>query len=180
MNIIFVRNVIVFTSFLVLTACGGGGGGDSTPSPAALTTINSFTMTGTSAPTAGDPIPINANVNAGAFSVDWDVSSSNPYHVKLYISEDAVFDKDTDTRLMSKNCGTNVVGNTYECNKVASFSCVFKTSNLISCGTISTANPEKNLTTFLTGLPMTAYFFIDACNALVTSCKTQSVEVEFQ
>jgi hypothetical protein len=176
MKISFKFGMLLLSSFLVLTACGGGG---SSSTPVSLTTtINSFSIVGTSASNAGDPVPINANVNGGNFEVSWDVSSSDAYHVEMYISDDATLDTNTDINILGKNCGSNATF--YECSKTANFSCKFKTTNLISCGPISVANTEVDLMTYLSTLPKAAYFILDACNGLLTSCKTQAVEVVFQ
>jgi len=61
-----------------------------------------------------------------------------------------------------------------------SFDCRFTSSNKMSCGTISAANTEKDLTVFLNTIPKQAYLIFEACNALLSNCKTASVTIELQ
>lgn len=120
----------------------------------------------------------NAGVNSGAFSVAWDVKATDPYHIDLYVSEDDVLSKASDVKFFGQNCGA--FAGIHDCTQTGDFDCQFTGANLISCGTVSETNPEKNLTAFLTSLPKTAYLILEACNGLFTDCKTRSVQIEFQ
>ena len=159
---------------VLLSACGGGGGDVLNNSGNSATTISAFEITGSA---TGTPVPIDANINSGNFHVHWEVNSSDPYHVDLYVSADDVLDTNTDIRFFEQNCGSGPLMN---CTSIADFDCAFTTQNHLSCGTLSAANKGKDLTTFLTGLPMQAGIIMKACNGLVTSCKTQVVKVEFR
>ena len=136
------------------------------------TTINSLSVTGTSA-NVDDYVPINPNLSNGTFSVGWSVSSSDPYHAELYISEDASLSTSTDRRFFQQNCGSSSL---YNCSSSASFSCQYTTQNMISCNNDS----GTNLTTFLDTIPKDAYVIIEACNALHDSCQTSSVKTQLQ
>lgn len=175
----FKKLFILSTFAIFIAACGGGGGGTPTPTGGSTTlntTINSFTITGTGVG-AGGKQEINANITGGNFVTQWDVSTSDPYRIDLYVSENATLEKASDIRFFGKNCGS---GPLLECTGSGRFDCRFTTQNKISCGIISATNPEKDLTGFLTALPMDAYIIIEACNGLVTSCKEAAVLVEFQ
>ena len=169
------RVIVSFCFFLVLVSCGGGG--DSGSNPLALTSINDFKVTGTSVGT-GPSVPINANINNGEFNVSWDVSSSDPYHVKVYVSEDATYSDSDDIDFLGKNCGTGSFF--YQCTQTGSFDCTFTSTNLISSCTPSSVNRDVNISRILNTTPKTAYLILRACNGLLTSCKEQAVQVEFQ
>lgn len=167
--------ILIFIASLV-SACGGGSSTPNVPNPAtSTTTIDSYRVTGTSA-SINDVAPINANLNNGEFSVGWNISSSDPYHVDIYLSDDVVLGG--DVKIFEQNCGS--LGTLYNCDSDASFNCRFDTSNNISCGVVSASNPAKDLTTFLDTIPKSAHLILVGCNALLTSCKSTSLEVELQ
>ncbi len=162
----------------LMSGCGGGTSSPdiNVPNPAtSTTTINSFSATGTSAPASGI-VPINANINNGEFTLEWNIASSDPYHVDIYISSDDALGG--DVKFFSQNCGS--LSTLYNCSSTASFDCRFDTSNSISCGVVSTSNTGKDLTTFLDAIPKSAHLILVGCNSLLTSCKSTSVEVELQ
>lgn len=165
----------VILSTALLTACGGtdtGSGG-----PTSKTSINSYEIAGSETVQAGDVVPINAGVNEGAFEVNWDVSSSNPYHVRLYVSDDAILSTDDDIQFFSQNCGTP--SSIYNCNRTANFDCSFSAQNQIVCNE-TTYNRGKNIGSFLNSLPQQAYLIMQACNGLFDSCKDQAIAIELQ
>lgn len=168
-----------FVGIMVLTACGGGpnGGNALSSKPSNPTTINSYIITGTS-PTTSAVQPINAGVNGGDFNVSWNVSSTDPYHVDLYVSYDATLSKTDDIKFFGQNCGSS--SSIYNCDQNASFPCTFTGDNKLSCGTVSAANPQKDLGSFLINIPQSAYVIMEACNGLFTDCTTSSIAVEFQ
>jgi len=160
----------------LLNACGSGSDIPEVNTPVnPNTTINTVSIVGTSA-AINNIIPINSGMNGGAFSIFWDVDSSDPYHVDLYLSEDNTFGD--DVTFFSQNCGSSTL--IYNCSATASFECRFTSSNKISCGTISAINTEKDITLFLDTLPKQAFLIIEACNALMDNCKTTSVAVALQ
>ncbi len=172
-----VRNAgcLVFAMAL-LSACGGVSSDVKTP--ATLTTrIKAYTVVGSGNAVAGK-VPVNANINGGAFHVNWDVDSSDPYHAELYLSADDKLDTATDIDVFGQNCGS--VSVIYNCGEKASFDCRFGTDNKLSCGKVSSFNRAKDLTTFLDRLPKTAWLMLKACNALLTDCKTAAVQIELQ
>jgi len=183
MNIKFKYYALIF-SVVLLSACGGGGsapgGGSSLPginTPATdSTTINDYAVTGSDVVNASGNIPINAGVNGGAFQVTWDVDSSDPYHAELYLSADSTLERNTDIKIFEQNCGS--VSLLYNCGQKADFDCRFTSENKMSCHTITTANRERDLTTFLDTIPKSAHLMLYACNALFSNCKTSSVAVE--
>lgn len=172
--------VWIFAGSMILSACGGGSSGTPSGTPGitgTTTTINNYTVTGTSSAT-GTSQPINPGVNNGNFNVSWNISSSDPYHVDLYVSSDSTLSTTTDIKFFGQNCGS--ASSIYNCGKSGTFTCTFGGDNKISCGTISAANPAKDLTSFLDTIPKTAYIVMQACNGLFDSCKTSAIQVEFQ
>ena len=160
----------------LLSACGSDSDRPEATTPVNLnTTINTVSIVGTSA-AINNIIPINSGMNGGAFSIAWDVDSSDPYHVDLYLSEDNALGD--DVTFFSQNCGSTTL--IYHCSAIATFECRFTSSNKISCGTISAFNTEKDLTSFLDTLPKQAFLIIEACNALMDNCKSTSVAIELQ
>lgn len=179
-----IQHHALIISVALLSACGGGssipGGGDNPVTN--NTTINSFTVTGSGNAVAGKT-PINAAINNGAFQVNWDIDSTDPYRAIMYLSADNTLDTNEatgDIELLGLNCGS--ISLLYECNKTAKIDCSFNSSNKIACGTAQdqlTYQP-KDLTTFLDTIPKTAYLMVQACNLLMTSCKTSAVQIELQ
>ncbi len=174
-----IKKLIPLLVASTISACGGGSSTPNidVPNPAtSTTTINSFSLTGTSAPING-VVPINASINNGEFAIDWDIASSDPYIVEIYMSSDTALGNG-DVKIFGQNCGS--LSTLYNCGSTASFNCRFGSSNNISCGVISSINPEKDLTTFLDTIPKSANLLLLGCNSLLTSCKTTSVAIELQ
>ncbi len=168
--------LLTITSTALLTACGGTGSEGGSGSSVSSTTINSMAIEGSAAASDG-VVPINSGINGGAFKVKWDVSSSNPYHVRLYVSKDAVLSTSTDQHFFSQNCGTPT--SIYNCTRTANFNCSFNTENQIVCNETA-YNRGKNLSSFLETLPEQAYLIMHACNGLFNSCKTEAMPIELQ
>ena len=176
--------LIIFSLFVavVVSACGGDSSSstDTATDPVATgdnTTINSYTLTGTSV-TSNGVTPINAGVNNGVFRVEWNVTSSDPYHVDLFLSDDNTLSETTDTQISSHNCGALDI--LYECDAVTSLDGSFDNQNKISVGTVNTFNPGADLTNFLSTIPKSAFMIIKACNSLLSNCKTSAIAIELQ
>lgn len=179
------RNFIIGTGLCLLTACGAGDnpggnpGGSGFPS-SDNTTINSFVLTGT-ADNGNGPALIDAAMNNGIFSIAWDVSSSNPYRVDFYLSDDAVLDEGNDVDLGGFNCGSMVFNAL--CSNTGTMDCQYQLDNnsnyTVFCGPQSAVNGPKRINNFLDTLPKNAYFIFQACNGLFTDCKSRSVAVVF-
>ncbi len=76
-------------STLLLAGCGSDDsknyGVERSALPEAV--ISEFAVVGTS-PAQGDIIPLNANVEEGKFSIKWNVTSADSFHLKIYLSQD--------------------------------------------------------------------------------------------
>ena len=173
--------LLLMVTTTLLSACGGDSAG--VPTPIAITpittetTILSFTTVGTSASVNG-VVPINAGVKNGDFSIEWDITSSEPYRTEIFLSSDTVLNSAIDIVIYNRNCGADP--RVYTCNQQGLFNCRFNNSNEMSCGIVTAFNTAKDLTVFLDAIPKSAYLIIDACNALRDSCKTASVAIELQ
>ncbi len=143
----------------------------------ANTTINEFSATN-SADSRAASIIVDPAIEGGDFSLQWDIDSSNPYHIELYLSEDSQLSKSSDINFFGQNCGS--LSTVYNCNSVGNFDCRFTSENKISCGTINSANKEKNVSDFMTTLPKDAFIIIEACNGLFDSCEESAISVVFQ
>jgi hypothetical protein len=200
-----IRFVPAIVSIMTVSACGGAsssptasdinqdigaildlsnaqGGSTSTTGTAPVnvttTTINALSVTGTSAK-VGDVTPINPAENNGIFLISWNVTSSDPYHVDVYLSlDDTISTAQGDIRVFQQNCGS--LPQLYSCNESADFACSFNGSNELYCGTVSAANPVRNLTTFLSAIPLDANLIFKACNSVLSNCKEVTVPVQFQ
>jgi hypothetical protein len=158
---------------LLLVACGGGGedGGPSSTS----TTIHSFTASVASSTAV--PVPVSPYQDNGVFSLAWSVASSDPYHITLYVSTDALLQTTVDRQLFSQNCGA---ASLYACHSQATATCQFDTMNRVTCSLPASQPQVTDLTSFLTSLPQQAYIILRACDGLFGSCMDAAVSVEFQ
>jgi hypothetical protein len=162
----------------LVNAQGGSTNTGATPLNVTTTTINALSVTGTSAK-AGDVAPINPAENNGHFSINWDITSSDPYHVDVYLSlDDTISTPQGDIRVFQQNCGS--LPQLYHCNQTADFTCNFNGSNELYCGTVSVANPIRNLTIFLSAIPMDANLIFRACNSVLSNCQEMVLPVQFQ
>ncbi len=141
------------------------------------TTINNFS-TSSSADLSKSLVAINPAIDDGAFNIQWNIDSSDPYHIELYLSEDSQLSKSSDFNFFGQNCGSP--STVFNCSSVGDFDCRFTSENKISCGTINSANKEKDATNFMTALPKEAFIIIQACNGLFDSCKESASQVVFQ
>ena len=88
------------------------------------TTINSFDVIGRTTGDATIDMPMrpdNGWSDTG-FDLDWDVLSSNPFTVEVYISTDDVLD-DTDGLFLETQCGSN--SSLYACDQQIGIACGF-------------------------------------------------------
>ena len=168
---------VLFASLVLLlvSACGSAGG---EPTPATTkTTVKAFEVSGSVAELDHGRVVIDANQNEGRFHIHWKVSTSDPYPMSLWLSDDENLDRAGDLRIYQHNCGSFSL---YRCGHDVTLDCRFTTENVLSCGEPSLANPERNLTTYLVSLPAEKNLIFNVCNALVTDCKQVVVPVVFR
>ncbi len=166
----FVMLVMLFA----LSACGGGAT-EQAVDPTAAVSLSRFTVTGTG-PAENGVVPIDAAVNNGKLSFEWATSSSNDYHVGVYLSKDEILDTNVDAYILGRNCG-----DTYEfisgCGKQMKVDCVWSSDNKMAC---STELKPKILTYWLDALPQDAWALAQVCNSLFTKCRVYSVPVQLR
>lgn len=164
-----------------LTGCGGGGDGDDSKSgsPTSATTINQFSVAGngTTPATASE---VSVSRSSGAFSVTWDVKSSDPYRVDAYISSDTNVSSN-DAQFIGSNCGS--LSAIYTCGSQKTAQCSITASTgspatySVQCSNTGGASSRGNLGAIT--LPYTANVVLKACNGLFDSCKTVSQSITF-
>ncbi len=173
-----IKHILFFGVLFLLFGCSETSNTTNpTTSNSQNTSINMYSVTGTST-TTSDVKPINSGVNNGAFNVSWNVSSTDPYHIELYLSNNSTLSSSAGVKFFSQNCGG--ISAIYNCNTNGSFSCRFTSQNKISCGTITFVNKEKDVSAFLNQIPKSAYLIIKACNGLFNSCDTEFKQIELQ
>ncbi|MGD8568661.1 MAG: hypothetical protein PVJ39_11270 [Gammaproteobacteria bacterium] len=179
------------------------------------TTINDVAMFGDAAVDTNPDdtivhveIPMDKNARVDAlFNVTWDVTSSDPYEVTTYISDDSSLDETVDQLFFTTKCGTD---GTHPCTSLADKLCGFNYQpeyQLDSDGNVVT-QPDPNdaniqipvveadhyyvncLNQFIeitdrvstSGFPNTPfnnqYIIFQACNGAGDSCKTSSFQFD--
>ena len=161
----------------LLAACGSDSDKNDAPDRATLPTpeIVSFSVSGTS-PAQQDVIPINAGVEEGQFTIDWNIGEANSFHLQLFLSHDEKLSGD-DVRIFNNSlCGAVRVN---DCFSQDQYQCRFGTDNTLKCSD-GWETFDKNLSTlgFLTGLPQQTFVIVEAC--VLADCKTAAVKTEFQ
>lgn len=158
-----------------LVACSGGDGASSGGDAPTPTVVNSFSV---SVPSSqATPVPISPYMDSGTFNATWSVTSSDPFHIDLYVSLDNVLQTQNDRAVFAQNCGTHTL---YACRSQSTVTCQFDTMTRVSCSLPSTQATVTDLTTFLSGLPKSAYLILHACNGLFLSCSDSAISIEFQ
>lgn len=164
-------------STMLLAGCGSDDGKnygvDRSTLPEAV--ISEFSVIGTS-PAQGDIIPLNANVEDGKFSIKWNVTSADSFHLRIFLSQDDQASAD-DIRIFNNGlCGAVRVN---DCFGADQYECQFSPDNTLTC-TDGWENYSDDLAAngFLTALPQQAYFIGEAC--VGSDCKRSAVKVEFQ
>jgi hypothetical protein len=169
--------ILTLAMTAVVTACGGGSSSPSVSNPNDPVTIQSYTVTGTSAAVNG-VAPINPGVNNGQFSAIWTVTGNTIYTVRIAVSTDTIYDGN-DIDIVNGGCGkANVADN---CHTTGTVNCTFNNANIIACSDLVAAFPTRDLSVFLSGgIPMNAYLVVRACNPPLTSCPTAAVPIQIQ
>jgi len=167
--------VAILSVLSLVSGCGGGS--DTGSSAGTPTTINSLAVTSSTAGPNQQPI-ISPGLDNGSFNVGWSVSASDPYHVSLYISVDAVLSPSADIQFFQRNCGSQ--STLYQCSSTGNFACRFTNQNTLACGTSTLLDTSVNITALLDAIPKAAHVIAQACNGLFTDCKTAAVLVQLQ
>lgn len=160
-------------AILLLPAMGFSGCG---PSPDDPITLQSFSVTGTSASVQG-VAPINPGVNNGQFSINW-VVTGNVYTANVALNTGSIFDPITNI-LLATSCGKR--SQIDNCQAAGTLNCTFDNSNVMQCSDGASSFAAQDLTQFLSGgVPMNAYMVIQACNPSGSVCQTASAPVQIQ
>ena len=180
MKITYILRYVLLTFFIA--ACGGGGSDDDDDTDSGVTdiektVINSFVVTGSGTASNGT-IPISAAIADGAFTIDWDIESTDIYNFRLFISDNDTYDENDDIEIFVLSCGPEDA--VFNCDQRGNFDCRFNSSNEMSCGVIAPGNSAKDLTAFLPSLPQDAFLIAHACNSLAEDCEIEPVSILLQ
>lgn len=119
--------------YILVSLCLTGCGVDATDPkpPQTTTTVYSFDVAGTVPPDlVTDPerlvVPLQPNNDtvAGAFHLLWDVDSSDPYYVQVWVSNDQTVSSTDDDLLLDTPCGSGTDYKQY-CGFLADVTCYF-------------------------------------------------------
>lgn len=162
---------------LTLAGCGSDSEKKSTVDRSLVpdAVISGFSVTGT-APAQDQVTPINAGVDGGKFTIDWNITAANSFQMKLYLSHDDVR-SDDDLQLFNNGvCGAVRIN---DCNAQDQYVCHFGTDNMLNCSD-GWETFSQNIYTqgFLTGLPQQAFVIGEAC--VPGDCNAAAVKIEFQ
>ncbi|VAW51897.1 hypothetical protein MNBD_GAMMA06-2083 [hydrothermal vent metagenome] len=181
------RFAFAVISVLFLFGCGGGGGSSSengvgSNPQAKSASIIQFNVQGTSPKNPDDQFPISPNVNAGVWSMDWEIelkgdesSLSTLFQIIMYVSEDSVLSADDPSIYRALCTGAQCLG---------------KTSLLMSCSHKPDSTPicdndvldgvfqSFNLETFLmSGIPKEAYIIFTVSATAFTDASTDRLAI---
>ena len=134
--------------------------------------INSFSIVDSFNQTTSDPdtqLQINAGVLGGEFGVSYDINEE-AYYISLGLN-------DTNVSNGSVIFYNNTCGNS-RC--IANITCRFTNSVAMSCGVIGLGNPEVDVSSIVTAIPMDAYLIIRACNSENSMCSESYQSVDLQ
>lgn len=170
---------------ILLGGCGSGGdAGDDLPGTP-QTTIHHVALTGSNGVTSAggsSPVPvISPTLNAGLFELEWDVTSSKPYHIDWYLSTDAILSND-DREFFSRNCDLDAPDASCPGSE-AWYQCKFDSSSIITCAVGEATAETNNVTAYLAsayGLPAAYKVIVRACDGLFASCRTEWFSVLLQ
>lgn len=178
MSKIFSKAWLAFIT-IILIGCGGGGGnnvdipqGNNQPT-SPETKFNDASINGGFA-TQDGTIGLSPYINDGGFYIEWDVTSSDPFHISMYVSDDQSLD-DTDVQFGGFNCGS--LTELYSCTFQDEKQCSYDEGNLISCGEITSGNPAKNLSNYLDVIPKQTNILVRVCNGLFSDCETVALNI---
>ena len=134
--------------------------------------INSFSIVDSFNQTTGDPdnqLQINAGVLGGEFGVSYDINEE-AYYISLGLN-------DTNVSNGSVIFYNNTCGNS-RC--IANITCRFTNSVAMSCGVIGVGNPDVDVSSIVTAIPMDAYLILQVCNSDHSTCSESYQLVELQ
>jgi hypothetical protein len=153
-----------------LFACGGQGDSSIEEFIDVETSIGEFSVDSPTGSINGVP-QMDPYFQEGEFSLSWSVSSSDPYHVKLYLSLNSALSEEDDINFFSQNCGnSNAILN---CDSEADFDCRYSPDMGFSCN----GEESVDIGSLIEALPQSAYIILEACDGLFESCKTSSIMV---
>ena len=176
--------LVVGSVFLALAGCGVST--DTGTDPGTPTLINSFSVThGTLVAPPANPIPMNFDAaNSLLFSLNWDVTSSDPFRLRLYLSDDTdIYFNTTDEQMfLDVLCGDHT---DYNCSFQGSQVCGINLglNDTLECSNDTAALDNTDITLRLdnANFPLASmidFIVMEVCNGELDSCQTASVQVQ--
>lgn len=168
-----VYTLIILCATVILTACNANSIDDD--SELGEPSIDSFEVTDSYGQTPDYPndiAAINATIAAGEFDVVLD-AGNDAFYVNFMLNDQSI--SDGGISFYNDNCGSDACS--------ISITCRFTTEVKISCGNIGEdypGNPETDVSSMVTALPMDAYIVVQVCNAAHTNCtyKYQTIQLQ--
>ena len=164
---------LTFMLSLVLAGCNASSIEDDfeldEPSINALEITDSYSQTVDS---PDDVAAINATIAAGEFNMIIE-ADNDVFYVNFMLNDQQI--SDGGISFYNDNCGSG------SCS--ISITCRFTTELKMSCGNIGPdypGNPEADVSSLTTALPMDAYIIIQVCNATHTTCTEQYQSIQLQ
>lgn len=168
-----VYTLILLYAAVILTACDANSIDDD--SELGEPSINTLELTDSYSQTVnypGDVAAINATISAGEFDVVLSAEDGT-FYVNFMLNDQSI--SDGGISFYNDNCGSGTCS--------ISITCRFTTEVKMSCGNIGEdypGNPETDVSSMVTALPMDAYIVVQVCNAAHTNCtyKYQTIQLQ--
>ncbi len=116
---------------------------------------------------------IVTDFQGGTFVVHWEVTSTDPYFTRLYLSEDD--ELGAEEVFLEQTCGSLNGG--YNCNQFANFNCRISSELNINCKLRGETESVKNIAPLLDQLPKQTQIVLEACDSSRKYCATAALPV---
>ena len=167
------RILIITSITIVLAACEANSIDDDSelgePSVEAMEITDSYSQ---AVDHPDDVAEINATINAGEFNLVMELEN-DAFYVDFMLNDQEI--SDGAISFYNDNCGSGACS--------VSITCRFTTELKMSCGNIGPdypGNPETDVSSLVTALPMDAYLIVKVCNATHTNCSEYDQRIQLQ
>ncbi|MCY4045613.1 MAG: hypothetical protein OXE99_11095 [Cellvibrionales bacterium] len=120
------------------------------------------------------PAEINSTIQSGVFPIRWNITSSDPYHVSLYITQDPEKTLTANDRFFRTACGSD----TNACTNEGQFLCTLSNNKFLACEAGTEPFSEKNIAHLMSATKNPVYIILEACNTVIDLCNKQAIVAE--